>query len=112
MRLALDRAKVRDRWQDDPGANGRKMCELPPQVAELRMARYFISTTNHVTVMDKEGVDLTSRDALRDFLRRVLTEILQDEGSLTGVNDFSAQAYDESGKLIMSARASFSITDQ
>lgn len=76
------------------------------------MPRYFVSTTNHVTVMDEEGVELTSRYALRGLLRRVLTEILQDEGNQASVNDFSAQAYDEGGKLVMSARASFSITDQ
>jgi hypothetical protein len=74
--------------------------------------RYFINTANHVTVVDEEGVELPNLSALRDLLRRVLTEILRDEGAQTGANDFTAQAYDDVGRLVMSARASFSITDQ
>jgi len=76
------------------------------------MARYFISTTNHVMVMDEEGVELSSRAALGDMLRMALIEILRDEGSQTGVNEYAAHAYDETGKLVMTARVSFSLTDQ
>lgn len=76
------------------------------------MPRYFIVTSDHVTVRDDDGVLLSGRDALCDTLRRLLTEVLRDEGYRTGVNEFTAQAYDETGKLVMSARASFSITDQ
>jgi|CryGeyStandDraft_7_1057128.scaffolds.fasta_scaffold59338_2 hypothetical protein len=81
-------------------------------MVERLLARYFISTTNHVTVMDEEGVELPSHGALRELLRRVLTELLRDEGDLTGVNEYSAHAYDEAGRLVMVARASFSVTDQ
>jgi len=49
-----------------------------------RMPRYFISTANHVMIMDEEGVELSSREALGDMLRRALIEILRDEGDLTG----------------------------
>ncbi|WP_020095948.1 hypothetical protein [Methylobacterium sp. 285MFTsu5.1] len=85
---------------------------LSPWPAEHHMPRYFIVTSDHVTVRDDEGVQLSGRDALRDTLRRLLTEILRDEGYRTEVNEFTAQAYDEAGKLVMSARANFSATDQ
>lgn len=75
------------------------------------MPRYFIVTSDHITVKDDEGVQLSGRDALRDTLRRLLTDILRDEGYRTEVNAFTAQAYDEAGKLVMSASASFSATD-
>lgn len=61
--------------------------------------------------MDEEGVELSCRDALRDLLRRTLTAILADEGEETGVNDFTARAYDENGRLVMRAQASFFIVD-
>ncbi len=76
------------------------------------MPRYFISTSDHVKVMDDEGVIVSTRAELRDLIRRTLTAILKDEGEWTQVNEFTAQAYDETGKLVMSARASFSITEQ
>ena len=88
------------------------MRALPPQSIELRVVRYFISTTNHVMIMDEEGVELSSREALGDLLRRALIEILRDEGDLTGVNEYSAHAYDESGRRVLSARVCFSLTDQ
>ncbi len=76
------------------------------------MSRYFISTDDHVEVMDEEGVEVPSRDALRELLRQTLTAILRDEGRRTGVDEFTAKAFDERGCLVMQARASFSITDQ
>ncbi|KQS47170.1 hypothetical protein ASG32_31980 [Methylobacterium sp. Leaf361] len=76
------------------------------------MSRYFISTDDHVEVMDEEGVEVPSRDALRELLRLTLTAILRDEGRRTGVDEFTAKAFDERGCLVMKARASFSITDQ
>lgn len=85
---------------------------LPPRFMAPRMPRYFISTANHVMIMDEEGVELSSREALGDMLRRALIEILRDEGDLTGVNEYSAHAYDESGRRILSARVCFSLTDQ
>lgn len=76
------------------------------------MPRYFINTTDHVAVLDDEGVVLPDRDALRALLRDTLTAILRDEGESTGVNEFSAQAYDEDGRLVMQAKASFFVVDQ
>ncbi|MCJ2066145.1 hypothetical protein MKK63_26100 [Methylobacterium sp. J-088] len=76
------------------------------------MSRYFINMANHVTVMDEERVEVSDRNALRDLLRETLTLIIHDDGDQTGVNEFAAQAYDEDGQLVMSARASFSITNQ
>lgn len=76
------------------------------------MPHYYISTSDHVAVLDDEGIDLPGLDALRILLRRTLTEILRDEGDRTGVNEFTARAYDENMRLIMSARVGFSITDQ
>lgn len=54
---------------------------------------------------------MSGRDALRYTLRRLLTDILRDEGYRTEVNAFTARAYDEAGKLVMSASANFSATD-
>jgi hypothetical protein len=76
------------------------------------VSRYFINTADHVEVMDEEGVELPSLAALRDLLRKTLTAILHDEGNETGVDEFTAQAYDASGRLVMRARVSFFITDQ
>lgn len=76
------------------------------------MSRYFISTTDHVTVMDEEGVEVPDREALRALLRQTLTAILHDEGARTGVNEFTARAFDEDGRLVMRAQASFFIVDQ
>ena len=76
------------------------------------MSRYFITTVNGVEVDDDEGVELPNRAALRMMLRQTLTAILHDEAEADGMNEFTAQAYDEAGRLVMSARASFSATDQ
>lgn len=76
------------------------------------MSRYFITTVNGVEVDDEEGVELPNREALRMMLRQTLTAILHDEAEANGVNEFTAQAYDEAGRLVMSARVSFSVTDQ
>ncbi|MCJ2052825.1 DUF6894 family protein [Methylobacterium sp. J-070] len=74
------------------------------------MSRYFIGTANGVKVMDEEGVEVSSDEALRTMLRHTLTAILHDEGHRTGVNEITAKAYDEAGQLVMQARATFSIT--
>lgn len=76
------------------------------------MSRYFISTTNGIEVEDEEGVELPNHDALRTMLRHTLTAILHDEAEGGAKNDLTAHAYDEDGRLVMRARASFSITDQ
>lgn len=80
-------------------------------IPEIPMPRYFIDTADHVEVRDDEGSVLADRAALRDLLRRTLTALLHDEGAATGVNDFTARAYDEDGRLVMRARASFHIVD-
>lgn len=76
------------------------------------MSRYFISTADHVEVMDEEGVEVQNRDDLRHLLRQTLTAILHDEGRRTGVDEFTAKAYDEAGRLVMRAQASFFVMDQ
>ncbi|SEF40919.1 hypothetical protein SAMN04488144_101137 [Methylobacterium sp. 190mf] len=76
------------------------------------MSRYFINTANGSEVMDEEGIDLPSLDALRTLLRRALTEMMCDEATAIGVNKYTARAYDEAGRLVMSAQANFSITDR
>lgn len=76
------------------------------------MSLYFISTAEHIEVTEDEGVELPDLDALRDLLRRTLSAILADEGERTGVNAFTARAYDEDGRLVMRAQTSFSTEDQ
>jgi hypothetical protein len=76
------------------------------------VSRYFISTADHVEVMDEEGVEVPSREALRTLLRQTLTAILHDEERRTGVDEFTAKAFDKDGKLVMRARASFFVVDQ
>jgi hypothetical protein len=48
------------------------------------LSRYFISTDDHIEVMDEEGVEVPDLGALRDLLRQTLTAILRDEGEMTG----------------------------
>jgi hypothetical protein len=81
-------------------------------ISEACVSRYFISTANHVEILDDEGVEVSSREALRSLLRQTLTAILHHEGEHTGVNEFTAKAYDEGGRLVMRAQASFFIVDQ
>lgn len=76
------------------------------------MSRYFISTVNGDEVTDEEGVELPDREALRTVLRHTLTAILHDEAETAGADELTARAYDEDGRLVMRAQASFSITDQ
>ena len=76
------------------------------------MSRYFISTANGVEVQDDEGVELPNHNALRTMLRQSLTEILRDEGEAHGVGEYTAKAFDEDGRLVMQARATFSIAEQ
>ncbi|WCS28895.1 hypothetical protein LOK46_32405 (plasmid) [Methylobacterium sp. NMS14P] len=76
------------------------------------MSRYFISTAIGHEVQDEEGVELPSYDALRTILRHTLAAILHDEAEESGETDLTARAYDEDGRLVMQARASFSVTDQ
>jgi len=76
------------------------------------VSRYFITTVNGVEVDDEEGVELPNREALCMMLRQTLTAILHDEADADGLNEFTARAYDEAGRMVMSARASFSATDQ
>jgi hypothetical protein len=76
------------------------------------VSRYFINTTSHVEIIDQDGVEVPSRGALRGLLRRVLIELMRDEDEEAGANHYSAHAYDEDGRLVMSAQASLSVTDQ
>ena len=76
------------------------------------MPRYFIDTFDHVEAIEEEGTVLPDTAALRRLLRAALTEILRDEGGRRGVNEFAASARDESGRRVMTARISFSITDE
>ncbi len=76
------------------------------------MSRYFISTADHVEVMDEESVEVPNREALRLLLRQTLMAILHDEGEVAGVNELTAKAYDEDGRLVMRAQASFFVVDQ
>ena len=76
------------------------------------MPRYFIDTFDHVDAIDEEGTMLADSAALRKLLRAALTEILRDEGGRRDVNEFAASARDESGRRVMTARISFSITVQ
>ncbi|TXM98879.1 hypothetical protein FV242_27360 [Methylobacterium sp. WL64] len=75
------------------------------------MSRYFISTANGVEVQDDEGVELLNHDALRTMLHQSLTEILRDEGDAHGVEEYTAKAFVEDGRLVMQARATFSVTE-
>ena len=79
---------------------------------EAWVSLYFISTTEHIEVTDNEGIDLPNLDALRDLLRRTLSTILADEGEKTGVDEFTARACDEDGRLVMRAKTSFFTVDQ
>ncbi|MBE7202748.1 MAG: hypothetical protein INR70_33810 [Parafilimonas terrae] len=76
------------------------------------MPRFFVTTADHVTVTDEQGVVVQDLAALRDIVRRTLTELLRDEGAQTGANDFTAEAHDAHGRLVLRARASFHIVDQ
>jgi hypothetical protein len=76
------------------------------------VSRYFISTADHVEVMDEESVEVPNREALRLLLRQTLMAILHDEGEVAGVNELTAKAYDEDGRLVMRAQASFFVVDQ
>ena len=107
MSAAADPIRIPDR----PPARlaGAPVPVIP--ILETPMPRYFIDTADHVAVRDDEGTVLPDRAALRDLLRRTLTALLHDEGEETGVNDFTARAYDEDGRLVMRARASFHVVD-
>jgi hypothetical protein len=75
------------------------------------MPRYFINTFNHFDAIDEEGTVLPDSGALRGLLRKALTEILRDEGEERGVDEFAAEALDESGRRVMRARIRFTVTD-
>jgi len=76
------------------------------------MPRYFINTANHIEVLDEEGTELRDLSALRKLVRHALIDILRDEGDITGVNEYTAKAYDEGGRLVMISRIEFNIYDQ
>lgn len=72
------------------------------------MPRYHITTTNCPN--DEEGSHASDRAALGTLLRQALTEIMRDEGAIDGKSEFAAEARDESGRSVMRARISFSVT--
>ena len=73
------------------------------------MPRLFISTPDCPAC--DEGIDLADAGGLRDLMRKVLADILQDEGERTGIDTIEAEARDEGGRLLMKARISFFADD-
>lgn len=82
------------------------------QAREHSMPRYFINTKNNIEAIDSEGTELPNLNALRSLMRAVLIEILRDEGEETGINEYTAKAYDVVGRHMMSAKINFYIFDQ
>ncbi|MDP4027305.1 hypothetical protein Q8W71_32605 [Methylobacterium sp. NEAU 140] len=73
------------------------------------MPRYFISTSDGFQAHDPEGIELPDTEALARMLRRTLAAILADEGTEGGRNEFWADALDERGERVMTARVSLSV---
>lgn len=70
------------------------------------MPRYFITTTDGFEAHDDEGLVLPGPDALAKVLRQTLAAMLHDEGVEGGRNEFSAKAYDEDGRQVLTAKVS------
>lgn len=70
------------------------------------MPRYFITTIDGFEAHDDEGLVLAGPDALAKVLRQTLAAMLHDEGTEGGRNEFSAKAYDEDGRPVLTARVS------
>ena len=73
------------------------------------MPRFYISTPD--CPASEEGVDLADARGLRDLMRKVLADILQDEGERTGIDAIDAEARDEAGRPLMRAAIRFSTVD-
>ncbi|MDP4026769.1 hypothetical protein Q8W71_29620 [Methylobacterium sp. NEAU 140] len=74
------------------------------------MPRYFVTTSDGVMVQDGEGTELPDLDALEKLLRQTLAAIMSDEGKPGSRNEFRADAADERGERVMTARMSLSVS--
>lgn len=72
------------------------------------MPRYFITTFDHATYHDEEGVDVTDLAALAKLMRRSLADIAAHE-SREGCDDFAAEARDDAGRLVMTASVAVTV---
>lgn len=68
--------------------------------------RFYISTPD--CPAGDEGIQLADARGLRDLMRKVLADILQDEGGRSGINVIEAEARDEEGRPVMRVAISFS----
>ena len=68
------------------------------------MPRYFVTTSDGSQAHDAEGLVLPSLDELSVVMRQTLAVMLHDESREGGCREFDAQAHDESGHRVMTAR--------
>ncbi|MDP4027228.1 hypothetical protein Q8W71_32155 [Methylobacterium sp. NEAU 140] len=73
------------------------------------MPRYLVTTYDGITVSDPGGIELPDLDALAIVLRQTLSAIMHDEGGRPGRNEFWADAHNECGERVMTARVSLSV---
>ena len=75
------------------------------------MPRYFITTSDGVPAHDEEGLVLPDTRGLGRILRQDLISIMLDEGLKHGQDEFWAEALDEGGRRIMTAKIKLSVTE-
>ena len=68
------------------------------------MPRYFITTSDGFQAHDDEGLVLPDIDALATMLRQTLATMLRDEGGQGSSNEFWADASDETGRCVLTAK--------
>lgn len=67
------------------------------------MPRFYVDTFNDVDLIDHEGTDLPSREAVHQQVHQTLASMMRDERDGRTAIQFRAEVRDESGKRIMKA---------
>ena len=68
------------------------------------MPRYFITTFDGFQAHDDEGLVLPDAHALAKLLRQSLAGILLDASIRSGGDEFWAEAHDDNGQHVMTAK--------
>ena len=75
------------------------------------MPRYFVTTSDGFQAHDDEGLVLPDTPALAKILRQSLASILLDESMRGGGDEFWAEALDEDGRRVMTAKIKVSVAE-
>ena len=76
------------------------------------MPLYYVDRFDGIAVIDDVGVDLPDSDAMRDYVRDVLTEMMRGEACTGAVSRCQASVRDASGRRVLEASLVLTISPE